>query len=537
MRGVESRNTLQERSGSITTANFVKIISDLGLLVVSAFLFSFSFPSGLSEWGLFPLAFFAQAPLFYVLRRCGWRSVFPYGFFYGFLSYFIFNFWLIKFHPLAIFIVPVIYAFYFLILFPILKFAGSVSHNYGYIIQAIVWICYEFVKTTGFLGYPYGILGYSQYLFSPLARIAAVAGVWGVSLIVIFPSSLLGNAFASSKGDIRAFFIRNRRAIGIYFIIFLFAISYGIAAKKDLSGSPTARVGLVQHNVDPWKHDYKRSLDILLDLSRKALAYDPDIVVWSETAFVPAIDYHTKYRKNRDAYELVKRLKDFLTEQKTPFVLGNDDGQLKSIGGDERIDYNAALLFDDGDFKQIYRKIKLVPFTEHFPFEKQLPGIYKMLKDADTHFWEKGNEYSVFEAAGIKFSTPICFEDTFGNISREFIRNGAEIIINITNDSWSNSIPSEMQHMGMALFRAIENRRTIIRATNGGITCAIDPNGRITAMLQPFTQDILVTDIPIYTNSKTLYTIWGDWFPKIGFLVAAVWIIFCLALKSRKNGK
>ncbi len=149
-----------------------------------------------------------------------------------------------------------------------------------------------------------------------------------------------------------------------------------------------------------------------------------------------------------------------------------------------------------------------------------MPGIYKWLKEADTHFWEKGKEFTVFEAAGVKFSTPICFEDTFGYISRRFVNEGAEVLVNMTNDTWSNSIAAEMQHMTISLFRAVENKRTLLRATNGGITCVIDPNGRIIEMLEPFTEGTLIATVPVYTGQSTLYTRWGDWFAYVLLVIS-----------------
>jgi apolipoprotein N-acyltransferase len=196
-------------------------------------------------------------------------------------------------------------------------------------------------------------------------------------------------------------------------------------------------------------------------------------------------------------------------------VVGNDDGELKRMeeNNEVRVDFNAAILFDKGRIVDTYRKLHLVPFTEGFPFEKQLPGIYQWLKNADTHFWEKGKVYTVFDAEGVRFSTPICFEDTFGYLCRGFIRRGAQVLVNMTNDAWSSSVPCAMQHMTMAVFRAIENRRSVVRSTNGGMTTIIDPNGRIQSTLPPFTEGYLFGTVPVYTGTTTLYTRWGDWFP------------------------
>lgn len=501
------------------------VLAEIGLLLLSALLFAFSFPSMVSKWGFFPLGFFAFFPIFIVIHRSGWVRVFVYGCIYGFICYALFNFWLLKFHPLAIFIVPIIYAIYGLILFPVLKIADSLFPKYGYIFQAVIWVAYEYLKAQGFLGYTYGTIGYSQYLFLPFIRISSIFGVWGVSLLVVYPSVFIGNALKNGIQGARTFVRRHRIDLYVFGGLFAASVIFGFVSKADFGDSRRWRVALIQHNVDPWKHDYDDALDILIDLSNKAREKDPEIIVWSETAFVPAIDYHTKYRRNRETYELVKKLKDFLAGQEMPYVLGNDDGVLRRIGREERLDYNAALLFRDGEIVERYWKTHLVPFTENFPFEKRFPRVYRLLIEADTHFWEKGTEYTVFEAGGVSFSTPICFEDTFGYLSRKFVQNGAEVIVNLTNDSWSFSVAAMMQHMSMAVFRAVENKRSVVRSTNGGITCIIDPNGNITAMIPPFTEGYLVDEAVVYTGTDTAYTRWGDWFGFLMVLSAACSIL------------
>ncbi len=523
--------------GSAETKPLKRFISDLSLLALSALLFALSFPSFLSTWGWFPVAFIALFPIFIVIRRNNWLGNLLLGFLYGYGAYALFNFWLTKFHPLAHIIVPMIFAAYFLALFPVLKLSDTLFPKNGYIVQFFVWIGYEYIRTLGFVGYSYGIMGYSQYLFLPLIRVAALSGVWGVSALVVFPSVYLGAALKESfnyqrwLGDIRIFYRHHRIAPLVYTAFLVAALVYGLLQTTDFSDQRQWRVALIQQNVDPWKGQlkaYTQSFEIHSALSDEVQEKeDPDIVVWSETAFVPGIDWHTRYRTNQDSFRLVKRLRDYLNEQAIPFVIGNDDGQLalpgqppvNRDGSLNRIDYNAAILYVDGEIVETYRKLHLVPFTESFPFKESLPGIYNWLLEADTHFWEKGEEYTVFEADGVRFSTPICFEDTFGYLSRGFVRNGAQIIVNMTNDSWSKSVAAEMQHMSMSVFRAVENRRTVVRSTNGGITCTIEPDGKITARLEPFVEGYLVNDVPVYSGTTTLYTRWGDW---LGILFAAL---------------
>jgi apolipoprotein N-acyltransferase len=517
---------------------------ELLLLAGAALIFALSFPSFLSQWGWFPLAFVALTPVFIVVHRAGWVRTVLYGAFFGFASYALYNYWLGSFHPLTLLIVPPIYSVYFLAVFPLLKAADSLFPRYGFILQALIWVAYEFAKIQGFLGYAYGVIGFSQYLFLPLARLSSVTGVWGVSLIVVFPSALLGNALKNGFGEFVSFLRRMRVPVLLYAAVFAAVAVFGLLNKTDLDSVPRRKIVLVQQNVDPWKggnKTYAKTLEILTRLSRKALAEDPsiDIVIWSETSFVPAIDWHTRYRTDRVAFGLVKELREFLAQQTVPFVVGNDDGQLAKDerGRDIRVDYNAAILFDKGEIVDIYRKLHLVPFTEDFPYKETLPRIYQWLKDADTHFWEKGDEYTVFEAGNVRFSTPICFEDTFPNLNRQFIRRGAEMLVNLTNDAWSKAVACEMQHMSIAAFRTLENKRTLVRSTNGGITCVIDPNGQITAMLPPFTEGYLIAEAPVYTASQTLYTRWGDWFAILVSILALLGLVGGLLYRLIGRGR
>lgn len=503
---------------SSISARIRGVLIDIALLVLSALLFSLAFPSFLSVKGWAPLAYVAIAPAFIVVHRTNWIGSFLLGWLYGLISYAIFNYWLAIFHPLAIFIVPLIYSAYFLLLFPLLKLADRLFPRYGYLVQVLLWMGYELLRTKGFLGYPYGNLGYSQYEFLPLIQIASVFGMWGVSLLVIFPSAFLGNALKKlSRSAFFDFLSIHRAAILAWAGIMILAIGIGFVSMRSYEDQRQWKVALVQQNEDPWRSSveaYRDALETLIRLSDKALEEEPEIVVWSETAFVPRIEWHNRYRTSRPHYELVRELLDYLAAREVPFVVGNDHAENGADPGRplEPVDYNAAILFEEGEIQEIYKKTHLVPFTEHFPYEKSLPGMHRLLVEADTHFWAKGEEYTVFESGGVRFSTPICFEDVFGYLSREFVNRGAQVIVNMTNDSWSGSVAAQMQHAAMAVFRAVENRRSVVRSTNGGMTWIIDPDGRIIADLPPFIDAVLVDTVPVYDGRTSIYTRFGDWF-------------------------
>jgi apolipoprotein N-acyltransferase len=216
--------------------------------------------------------------------------------------------------------------------------------------------------------------------------------------------------------------------------------------------------------------------------------------------------------------------------------------------GNSVIDYNAVLFFNPGKntlppAPEVYGKMKLVPFTEYFPFDKQFPKLYEMLLNGDTHMWEPGNEPVVFEVEGnegatkINFSTPICFEDTFGFVGRRFVNAGAQAFVNLSNDAWSKSLACQYQHLSMAVFRSVENRVPTVRATTTGQTCIIDPNGKILAMAEPFIETYLVGSIPVMDKSvKTIYTRLGDYVGVIfavasGLLLVVGLVVRCISRK------
>ena len=566
-------------------------------MCIASILFAASFPNLLFENGLPLLAWIAYVPVFWVVRRANLALCLFWGAFYGYAAYGLFNYWLTVFHPLAGLIVGSIYLVFLAVLFPLLRLAVLVFPRRGYLLQWLVWMAFEYLRTQGFLGYSYGVTGYSQWHLLPVIQIASITGVWGVSALVVFPSAWLAAAleerrinhgghgvptelhgekekkFTTNQHEPRtfgttrtkeeyqgtsswrscgswlnnleicfkSFFLREWVPLAVWFVLLVASLVYGFTSRIDYSDAPTAKMALIQHNTDPWEaskaptwpvnlalEEYRKDLRILRRLSDEALAARPEteLVVWSETAFVPRIYWHQNYREDRGYWELVKELLDYLGEKDVLFMIGNDDARrepLISTEWDYSVDYNAAMLFDRGEMKTVYRKLHLVPFTEHFPYEKQLPWIYNALKNADTHFWEKGKEATVFDTGRFKFSTPICFEDTFGYLSRDFVLNGAEVIVNLSNDAWSNSLPAQMQHLSMAVFRAVENRRSMVRSTASGQTVAVDPNGRILAMAEPFTESYLVVGVPIVTP-LSIYTLYGDYLGK-AFTWAAVLLL------------
>lgn len=555
---------ISDKNKTLSERNLRTLVAEVVLLFVSILFLSFSFPGFLSDngWGL--LSLIAFIPLFYVVRNTTWKTVWFYGFLYGFFYYWIFNYWLSSFHPLANLIVQIIKAVEMIFLFCALKLCDStLERRIAPVAQTFVFIAYYYLAQSWFAGYPYGTCAYALFRYRVLIQISDLFGIWGIIFMMVLPQAFIGqwlcdrfsDTVCSHDGGFMCWFRRNRTVLCVWTVLFVFQVVYGIISMSYWSKAEpdtSFDVATVQHNADSWKggfSTYQRNFYNLRKLSLEAMEKKPDLVVWSETAFVPSVNWYTKYPYKgngkgqsfdylRNVQHLVDDFVNFGSELSVPLLTGNpysvlaDDATSPYTEDGEwnKTDYNSVILFDEGRIKQSYLKQHLVPFTEHFPYEKQMPHLYALLKANDYHWWLPGSESVVFETSnGIKFSSPICFEDIFGYLCADFVKNGADLLVNMTNDSWSGSVAAERQHMAMAVFRSVENRRSMLRGTNSGITCLITPDGKIQGEMEPFTMGWKIWAVPVYkteTYGNTLYTGISDISAHICILISVAFIVF-----------
>jgi apolipoprotein N-acyltransferase len=308
--------------------------------------------------------------------------------------------------------------------------------------------------------------------------------------------------------------------------------SYGLVAlDRPRVERGTVRAVMVQQNVDSWSGTESDNLAISIALARKAIreaGRDPDIVLFSETTLRrPWNRFQRFFAKTPQGDPLAK------------FIA--DSGAYLFTGAPEILDYetfeatNSVILIDpEGRQTGTYEKIHPVPFAEAIPFW-EYDAFRSFIQDVVglESGWVMGSERTVFElptkeAGVVRFSAPICFEDAFAYLCREFVMDGAELLVNLTNDSWSKTDSAEIQHFVAARFRAIELRRTLVRSTNGGVSAVIGPDGRILDSLPLFVSTAKFVEIPVYTGEITPYLAYGDWFAAVlaCILVAIALILF-----------
>lgn len=505
----------------------------LPLTLLSVALSSLSFPSFVSIDGYGWLGFVSLAPLLLALRA----SSYPRGVFltvlYGTLTTLVVNFWLGTFSLVSLQISVMIFFFFYLFFSVPALWLYRHATRLRFLVLPLAWTAFELMRSSGFLGYPWALIGHSQYRFLPLIQLAAVTGVWGVSFVVLLVNSGLAELLAGIRSGRRPPIAPILTSLAVLLVV-LFGGTIALAADGLDEREPerTVRIALVQQNSDPRKHEYRRTFDSLVRLTNQSLAYDPDIVAWSETAFVPNIRRWSEEDPRR--HSLARLVQDFLSYQQsinTWLLTGNDDyARIFDDDGNEidRHHFNASVLFSDqGERVKTYHKVRLVPFTEHFPYEHIFPGIYQLLLDFDVHFWEPGTERTVFEHPRFRFSTPICFEDVFPDEVRRFVLEGTEVILNITNDYWSLTEVQAKQHFTGGMFRAVENRRPLVRSTASGLTAHVDEYGRILSTLPYYEEAYLVADVEIAQDQPlTFYTRHGDWFPALSLLLALLLAVY-----------
>ncbi len=495
---------------------------DGGILLVlaSIALSVVSYPSFVATEGIGAVGWVMLVPLFVALRRATAARHVWYLLLYGLFFTLLGNYWLGTFSLVSLQTVGIIFFVYYLLFGVVTALLRGYVGKWSWLFYPAVWTLFEFARSSGFLGYPWLLTGHTQYRFLPAIQYASLGGVWLVSFLVILVNAAIAESLV----------LRTRRKVIVAVITAAAIVLVGLAQMNPrLDAHGNARVALIQQNSDPRKHEYERTLESLQRLTNETLPEKPDLVVWSETAFVPNIRRWSQ--EDPERRRLARLVHEFLEYQRsigTWLVTGNDDYRrvLDDTGREtERLNYNAAVLFDpQGRRIDTYHKIKLVPFTEHFPYEEQLPWVYSLLQDFDVAFWEPGEERVVFRHPKFAFATPICFEDVFPGEVRKFALAGAQVIVNISNDYWSLTEVAATQHFAGGLFRAVELRMPLVRATASGVTAYVDPVGRVIGAVPQYSEEFIVVDVAVETGD-TLYRRWGDWFP----LFCAVLLVALLA--------
>ena len=327
---------------------------------------------------------------------------------------------------------------------------------------------------------------------------------------------------------------RGKYLIIITTSLLIFTLVYGYFTITNTITGSKVKISVVQGNIEQAKKWDRRYRNYILEryeeLSRRASKDQPGLVIWPEAATPGFI--------LKDIY-LIKRITGLVREMNTYFLIGSCEYPKfqKSpfeVGGLG----NTALFFSpNGKVLGQYLKIHLVPFAEHVPHEKLIPWPRFIVPKGMKGYEVPGNEITLFDLQGTKFGALICWETIFPGLFRSFVRKGAHFMVNITNEGWFNKPTIFYQYVAMNVFRAVENRIYLVRCANTGISCFIDPYGRVVDRVKDEKgRDIYVPGVltfsVIASDSKTIYTRCGDWFAFLSIGCSIVCLMLCLFRRS-----
>ena len=576
------------------------------LSIVSAVLLSLAFP----PLNLFPISFIALVPLniiiyksdklrYYVISA----SIFVLAFF-GYLLLWVTSFMLKETEAIVSFLTlfTILFFFFFLFYFPAMLISGFISKRmpqFRFLAVAVVFTFMEYMRNVGYLGFPWGIIGYSQWNFSLFIQSADIFGVLGISFFIYFSNAVIAHYLLiyAEKPNYKRPYIPALVLMSSFLLIIIYgAIKINVEESKRTL-QPKTKMALIQKSFDPniyWNSIYTGepyrkgskgiqgfaekfllkpekfkseekpdgvtqngtiSVKRIAELARDASLSKPSLIVYPESVTLDSYGFYLSEYKESFDYGFASNsmypgvfntyiLYDMIRYTQTYHFLGTTI--IKENTNEDAYNpyryYNGIEFINDrGNVIGEYSKIKLVPGGESYPFQDNefllntfpfkniINFMYSQFDKAGANRWDRGRSLTVFNHPnGYTFSGVICFESAFGNFVRKFVYNGAQTLAVITEDAWSYSDESLLQHFYMSVFRAIENRRDIVHNGNSGVTGHISSTGKIISTLPFWKPDYMIANVAL-NNDITIYTRFGEWFVYLCFICICVLVFFSAA--------
>ena len=399
------------------------------------------------------------------------------------------------------------------------------THLPALMIGPVLWVVLEFIRSYAFTGFPWSSIGYSQYKFLPLIQISDITGVYGVSFLVIaFNSAIVDIFLLKSRIRQTPLFPLSYTILGFIMLFVLMASSLGYGFWRLGQSRPghMIKASVVQGSIEQdkkWDPEFQKYvIDTYTSMSREAVRSSPDLIIWPETS-VPF--FFGDDKKNTE------QVVEFQKTLNTHLLFGSV--MTKKIADKQQFLTNSVIMLDkQGKLTYQYDKIHMVPFGEYVPLRRVLFFVEKLV--AGIGDYVPGNQYIKAETEFGSFASLVCYEIIFPGLVRKFYSKNGDFMVTITNDAWFGKTAGPYQHFSMVVFRAIENRKPVIRSANSGISGFIDSNGRIVATTGLFERLFLTENVKT-DNTLSFYSKYGDLFTYLCMVMAAILFI---NLKSRR---
>ena len=519
-----AKNDLPSKAGGELTRDTV------ALAVLSGVLLFLSFPKYSSGW----LAWIAFVPLFFALRKAASiKQGLLLGFIAGMVSYIGIIYWIAfvvvnyGYLPLYLGIILMLLLACYLSIYVAL-FAGGIVYFRGkvalYAAAPVLWVCFEYGKSILLTGFPWENLGYSQYLNIYLIQIADIAGVFGLSFLIVLVNAVIFEVIDKMSG--REYVL----AVAVFLILagtYIYGFYRLDQVNRLMQNAPGMEVSLIQGNIDQsikWNEDYQReTLNIYERLSLRSSPAKGSLIVWPETA--------APFRF-QDINDLHNQITDLSVTTKSWLLFGSVSSVQKRDGNDY---FNSAyLLSPSGEAKGKYDKVHLVPYGEYVPLRNFFPFVNKLT--AGIGDFGAGSGYYPLSLDDKKIGILICYEAILSSAARMYKERSADLLVSITNDAWFGTTSAPFQHFSMAIFRAVETRLYLVRSANTGITGIIDPTGKTIAKTNIFQEDALKGYIK-FVKIPTFYAAHGDLLVIVCFMLSIFYFIWSLKGRDRNASR
>ncbi|MDD2500910.1 MAG: apolipoprotein N-acyltransferase [Geobacter sp.] len=468
---------------------------------LSGLLIALSFPKA----DLSFLAWIALIPLLTTLEGQSPRAAFKLGFFSGLIAYAGLLYWVMivmgDYGHLPLFATIPLWLFLsaWLALFcGLAAWATVMGEQCGIksaLLMPLAWVGADYLRSFLMTGFPWTMLGHSQYRLLPLIQVADLTGVFGITALIVLANVVFYRIIRALSGAEIPYPAKS----AIIFVLALTSVlGYGFfRLNTSLPPAAPLKVALIQGNIDQavkWSPAFREAtLDIYTNLSRQAAArQQPDLIVWPESA-APFF-----FQENSPSSD---RIRNLSRELKAHLLFGSPaieqrNGQYSNLN-------SAFLLAPDGSERGRTDKMHLVPFGEYVPLARLLPFVNKLVHGIGD--FVPGQEIKPLKAGSTPLGVLVCYEVIFPELARAQVNAGSRVLVNITNDAWFGRSSAPYQHLSMAAFRAVETRTPLIRAANTGITSIIDQNGHIRGMTSLFKEAVMVGEVqPGSANARYL---------------------------------
>jgi apolipoprotein N-acyltransferase len=381
----------------------------------------------------------------------------------------------------------------------------------AFLLVPVVWVSTEFLRGYLFGGFPWVPLGNSQVTVLPVAQLASVTGVYGLSALVAFVNGSLAWGVLSRGRE---------RLVAVAVAVLVVAATGTWGALRIADGTLTrqgtaVRIGLIQGNIaqeDKWNpSEARRIFTTYIAMTRDAVRRGAEFVIWPESS--------TPFMFEEDTVG-GEMLRSLAREVRVPILFGSDQVEQTSEG--MRLFNSAFLLTPEGTTAAVYRKIHLVPFGEYIPFKQWLYFVSPLV-DRLAEF-APGTSTVMLPIGEHNVTTAICYEVVYPSLIRDAVLKGSTLLTTITNDGWYGYSSAPYQHFEMASMRAIEQGRYLARSANTGISGIVDPYGRVVQQSAIFEQIGLVGNARILT-ARTMYAELGDLVVWVSMLLTVIAVI------------